>query len=306
MSEERHASFVEKAGISAVACAITSGILNPIDVTKIKLQNETKANGGAPAKYRGFLQGMGLIIREEGYQGLLRGLEPAVMREIFYGSIRLGGYEPIRNFLAGGNSAQDISLGVKYGSALLSGAIGATIANPFDLIKTRYQAVINPPKGTTGLPYQSTFEAIPYIMKHEGGPMALYKGTTVTACRAAIVTSSQVGTYDSVKNNLLKGYFGFEEGLQLHIMSAMTAGIAVTLASNPVDVIKSRYMSDAASTGARRYSSVLDCVKQTYRVDGARGFYKGVTAAYCRFGPHSFISLLLIERIRKAFGLKGM
>lgn len=309
MSEVRNATIVEKAAIGGVACAITSGFLNPIDVTKIKLQNETKANpgGGAP-KYRGFLQGMGLIVREEGFGGLLRGMEPAVLREIFYGSIRLGGYEPIRNFLAGGGNhdAADIGLGVKYGSALLSGAIGAIIANPFDLIKTRYQAVINPSKGTTGLPYKNTFEAIPYIIKNEGGLKALYKGTTVTAVRASIVTSSQIGTYDSVKNNLLKGYFKFEEGVQLHIISAMIAGISVTLASNPVDVIKSRYMSDAASTGTRRYDSIHDCVRKTYTIDGARGFYKGVTAAYCRFGPHSFISLLLIERIRKAFGFQGM
>ena len=66
-----------------------------------------------------------------------------------------------------------------------------------------------------------------------------------TIARAALVTSSQLGTYDSVKNNVLKNRFGMEEGYPVHCASAFIAGIAITLASNPADVVKSRYLADS-------------------------------------------------------------
>ena len=113
-----------------------------------------------------------------------------------------------------------------------------------------------------------------------------------TIARAALVTSSQLGTLDSVKNNVLKNRFGMEEGYPVHCASAFIAGIAITLASNPADVVKSRYLADSGGEGVRRYS-VIECVKEVWR---ERAFYKGSTAAYSRFAPHTFLSLLAVEK----------
>lgn len=66
-----------------------------------------------------------------------------------------------------------------------------------------------------------------------------------------------------------------------------------------MDVIKTRYLSD---TG-KLYSSVLDCTWKTFQHDGIRGFFKGWTAAYIRIGPHTMITLLMIEEIRSFLGM---
>jgi len=241
------------------------------------------------------------ILKTEGLRGLTRGIEPSIGREVFYSTIRIGGYEPVRNLVGGGKDTSPI---VKYSSALITGGIGAAVANPFDLVKTRFQAaVVKKGESGTGYPYGNTLAAFRHIIKHEGGAKALYKGSSPTIIRASLVTSSQLGTYDSVKNNVLKKMFGFQEGYPLHLLSAFAAGIVITLVSNPADVIKSRYMADASKGNAKKYANVLDCVKEVYR---ERAFYRGATAAYTRFAPHSFISLVGIEKVRQLFGLSGL
>lgn len=55
-----------------------------------------------------------------------------------FASIRIGLYEPVRNFVAG--KGQEAGLGKKIIAALITGAVGITVAQPTDLVKIRLQA----------------------------------------------------------------------------------------------------------------------------------------------------------------------
>ena len=297
---------LKKAFLAGGSCALSSLILNPVDVTKIRIQNATTGH----ACYKGFLDGLFSIYRSEGVRGWARGLEPSMMREMTYSSCRMGAYEPIRGLVLQltGNDAQekgDISPVVKYTSALLSGGIGAAICNPFDLVKTRFQAAF---PGQAPLAYNNTFQAFKYIVKHEKGIRGLYKGWEVTSGRAAFLTSGQLGSYDVIKNNILIGKLQMSEkenSTLLHFISAMSASVIATTAANPCDVIKSRYMADLGGK-ERRYNSLKNCFAQTLKNDGIAGFFRGWTASYWRVGPHTVISLVLFERARELFGFTSI
>lgn len=86
-----------------------------------------------------------------------------------------------------------------------------------------------------------------------------------------MLTSAQLGSYDTIKNNILIKYFGLSDGIFLHFSSSMIAGVITTTAANPLDVIKTRYMSDHM----KRFSSPVHCVAVTFKEDGIRGFFKG-------------------------------
>ena len=283
-------TVLKQAGIAGVVCAGVSAVLNPFDVTKIRLQIQTGSG-----KYQGLVSGMRLILQEEGWRGLTKGIEPSIFRELSYSTVRIGAYEPLRGLISGGSHSTDTNPAVKFFSALVSGGTGAAIANPFDLVKTRMQACMPGEK----LPYSNTSSALGLIFRTEGLTRGLYKGWVVTSTRAAILTSAQLGSYDTIKNNILVKHFGMGDGLALHLCSAMSAGIITTTAANPVDVIKTRYMSD----GAGLYKNPLACIAHTYRVDGAMGFFKGWMPSYWRLGPHTVLSLMLIERIRTMLGM---
>jgi hypothetical protein len=63
--------------------------------------------------------------------------------------------------------------------------------------------------------------------------VGLYKGWVVTSSRAAILTSAQLGSYDTIKNNVLIKSVGMHEGFMLHLIASMASGLITTTAANP-------------------------------------------------------------------------
>lgn len=181
----------------------------------------------SPWKETSFLRGLVKLVSEEGLSSLTLGLHATLLRECIYSTIRMGAYEPILKVF---NSNNDLypSPFMKYLSSLISGGLGAALANPTDLIKVQFQAATP----SQPLPFKTTFQAFQYIIK-ENGVLGLWRGSFPTIARAAVVTSSVLGSYDSIKNNLLKRYFQYEEGLQLQFICSLLAGVITILASNP-------------------------------------------------------------------------
>lgn len=287
-------SYLLKAGIAGCACAIAGALLNPLDVVKIRMQNHSPQ---VPWPERSFISGLRKLYQSEGVSGLTRGLNATILRELLYSTIRIGAYEPILhavNDMSGGDQ-QYPSPVIKYSASLLSGALGAILANPTDLIKVTFQAQL---PTSPSLPYHTSLGACRHIYQHNG-LVGLWKGWLPTMARAAVVTSAQVGSYDSIKNNLLKRYFSMTDGIPLHFVCSLLAGIITTTASNPVDVVKTRYMSDTSG----QFRSPLHCVLKTFQEGGVRIFFRvshhassrAYSAAHRRVG---FLRIVELGRIR--------
>jgi hypothetical protein len=218
--------YLLKAVISGSVCAFVAALLNPFDVVKIRMQNNSTQ---FPWLEKRFTYGIYKLYSAEGISGLCRGMNASILRELFYSSIRMGAYEPIRGLLHSDIDQNTCaSPFVKYFSSLLSGGIGAMLANPTDLVKVNFQASM-PGKE---LPYSSTLGAFRYIYSHFG-ISGLYKGTFITAFRASILNTSQLGSYDTIKNNILITSFHMNDGFYLHLISSLFASIITTTAANP-------------------------------------------------------------------------
>jgi hypothetical protein len=130
----------KRSAVAGAVCAFVSATLHPLDTVKIRLQNQAKSNT-ATLKYKGTFSGISVILREEGVAGLFKGIFPSMLRELFYSSLRIGSYEPIRELISGNRSSLETPPVLKFIAAFLAGGGGAAIANPFDLLKTQFQAV---------------------------------------------------------------------------------------------------------------------------------------------------------------------
>ena len=199
--------------------------MNPLDVVKIRMQNNSAEY---PWTEKSFLRGLFKIYKEEGRFGLSRGMHATILRELCYSTTRLGAYEPILRLISASENKGSPSVMVKYLASMMSGALGASMANPTDLIKVRFQA--NMPGQQ--LPYNSLSGAARHIVAHSG-VAGLWRGSTPTIARAAVLTSAQLGSYDSIKNNVLKEHFHLQDGVMLHLFCSLLAGIITTTASNP-------------------------------------------------------------------------
>eukprot|EP00795_Rhopilema_esculentum_P009542 gene9542-17288_t len=305
MVENENATRFALSGISCMSAGI---VTNPIDVIKVRLQldNELSASKSifADRKYRGFFQGGIRIVQEEGVRGLYKGVYASALREGVYSTIRLGLYEPFKE-LFGEKDRSKTPLYKKIMSGALSGSIGSAIANPTDLVKIRLQAEGKLEPGQTPR-YKSTFDAFAQISRKEG-VRGLWRGVGPTVQRAAIITASQIPSYDHTKHALLNNKV-MHEGLRLHFVSSMVAGLVCAIVTSPVDVIKTRIMNQKimAKENGLLYKSTLDCLYKTLKFEGILGLYKGFIPNWMRIGPHTIITFLIFEQLRKIAGLKPL
>ena len=51
--------------------------------------------------------------------------------------------------------------------------------------------------------------------------------------RAAVLTSAQLGSYDTIKHNVIAKYLHLPEVLLLHFSSSLLAGLITTTMTNP-------------------------------------------------------------------------
>lgn len=239
MHKSKEESYLSKALISGSVCAFIASLLNPFDVVKIRIQNNSQL---FPWPEKGMMRGLILLWKMEGIQGWCRGVNASILRELLYSSIRIGAYEPILHTLyplthsssgSLSDSSQYASPFLKYFCGLLSGGIGSALANPTDLVKVQFQAHI--PHTSPPLPFTTTINAFRYHLTHHG-VSGLYKGWMITSTRSAILTSAQIGSYDTIKNNILRKKFQFQDGYGLHFISAMLTGLITTTAANPGDI----------------------------------------------------------------------
>ncbi|KAJ3176545.1 hypothetical protein HDU87_005239 [Geranomyces variabilis] len=295
-------SLLPKILLAGCSNMIAACFTNPFDLVKVRQQlSHTTVSSSltatttthSPNWYTTLVN----LVRTEGMRSVYKGLSASLLREGTYSGIRMGGYDACKAAIlaATGDGEKRRSggggLAVKLGGGMASGMIGAAIANPADLLKVRMQT----PNATGSLAQHFT-----NIIRTEGGIKGLYRAVGPTVVRAGILTSSQLGTYDFVKYLLLEDFPNiFREGFATHLAASGAAGFVCSAVSAPVDVVKTRIMADKA----HKYRGSLHCVATVFYQEGVFAFYRGFAMSFLRLWPHSVLSLLAFEQLRKLSGI---
>ena len=179
---------------------------------------------------------------------------------------------------------------MKIVAGMGSGAVAAGLCNPTDLVKTKMQAA-----GAVG----KTSITITKEVFQEEGIRGLWKGTTPSMARAALLTAAQCATYDEVKL-LFTRQFGWEDGIGTHLAVSGVAGLVTTTVTAPVDMVKTNMFVN------KGYSGPWDCVKDIYSRMGVRGLFKGWGANWARQGPMTTLVFVVNEAIRPMMGLGSL
>lgn len=230
-----------------------------------------------------------------GAPALYAGLGAALARAATYSAVRVGGYERARGAIAGQTGLPESAGVVKAAAGAAAGAAGALVGAPFELAKTRMQAA---PPGA----YRHLGDA---LLRAAGGPdglAGLWRGGVPAVARAAVVNAAQLGVYDGAKGWLRAagGWGPGGGGWGLEVCAAAVSGVVTTTVSSPADVLKTRMMVEGGGRGLA--ATALGLV----RAEGARGLFRGWTAAYLRLGPQTALALCLYERLRQLAGFDGL
>ncbi|GLC46282.1 hypothetical protein PLESTB_000994600 [Pleodorina starrii] len=309
LATAKKATLAQELLISGISVGGATIATNPLDVIKTRLQLHSSA--GATGERPGLLRTGVTLVREEGALSLTSGMSPAVVRGFLYGGMRLGLYGPCRDALqtvasesSSGNTHSTAgaaaaappqglaALGLKAAAGTISGAVAAGLTSPTELIKTRLQA--------KGCEAGSAWGVMRQVVA-EGGVLALWRGSVPSTARAALLTASQLATYDTVKRDVMS-YTGWGDCLTTHFTSSCITGLVTTTVTNPADVLKTRMFV----AGGARARGITQTAVDVVRSDGLAGFFKGWTANYARLGPQTVIIFLISETMRNVLGLQGL
>ena len=296
-----------------MASMIAGFATHPLDLIKVRmqLQGEVTASpalsyaidGGrvhaeavAPRRPGPFSVGLS-VARSEGVQALYSGVSATVLRQFLYSSTRLGLYEYLKNeWRDPTQQGSGLPLYQKVTAALVAGASGAVVGNPADLAMVRMQA-----DGRLPLYERRNYTGVGnalFRMVKQDGVLSLWTGSAPTVTRAMLVTAAQLATYDQIKDAVTEHHL-VPEGLATQVVASCGAGVLTSVASNPIDVVKTRVMNmKVAAGGTPPYKGALDCAVKTVRAEGPMALYKGFIPTVTRQGPFAIIMFLSLEQIK--------
>ncbi|XP_057415077.1 mitochondrial uncoupling protein 5-like [Lotus japonicus] len=300
--------FVE----GGIASMIAGCSTHPLDLIKVRMQlqgeaqsqnlrpslafNPTSTHPPPPAAARPGPIAVGVkLVQQEGFAALFSGVSATVLRQLLYSSTRMGLYDMMKKKWSNPNGTMPLTN--KIAAGLIAGGIGAAVGNPADVAMVRMQADGRLPPAQRRN-YKSVVDAITRMVKDEG-VTSLWRGSSLTVNRAMLVTASQLASYDQFKEMILeRGLMG--DGLGTHVTASFSAGFVAAVASNPVDVIKTRVMNMKVEPGAAPpYSGAIDCALKTVRAEGPMALYKGFIPTISRQGPFTVVLFVTLEQVRK-------
>ncbi|KAJ4424519.1 Mitochondrial dicarboxylate transporter [Gnomoniopsis sp. IMI 355080] len=260
---------------------------HPMDLVKVRLQMRS---GTMPSSMLGTFQ---YILKNDGFLGLYAGLSASLLRQITYSTTRFGIYEEVKARLTKRNDGKQPSFPVLVAISSASGFIGGISGNAADITNVRMQgdAMLPPEKRRN---YKHALDGM-IRMAREEGLMSWFRGVLPNSTRAAVMTASQLASYDTFKKMLL-WYTPMTDNLATHFTASFLAGVTAATATAPVDVIKTRVMSASGKS-----IGIGTLLRELFAKEGAAWMFKGWVPSFLRLGPQTICTFIFLEMHRKAY-----
>lgn len=158
----------------------------------------------------------------------------------------------------------------------MAASLGSSVAGvPQEVIKQRL---------VTGI-YPNFRTAVGTILRTKG-PLGFYEGGGATITRNLPFVVITFCSFDAYSRRLLARK---PEGSTLTTAESLFGGVSSALigglATQPIDVIKTRLMTQGAVAGAVPYTGVVDCVRTMLATEGAGVFLAGLRPRMAYLGP---------------------
>ncbi|XP_033943735.1 solute carrier family 25 member 45 [Pseudochaenichthys georgianus] len=271
----------------SISGALGLAVGHPVDTVKVRLQ--------AHSAYKGIFHCIAKTYSAEGLHGFFKGMAFPVMTTGINNSIIFGSYSNALDYLTQSqlsdrNQGKDPSAAHVFAAGCFSGFVQVFVCVPIDLVKVRLQGQ------TTTARYRGPVHCVATILKEEG-PRGLFRGGLALAMRDIPCFGLYFLPYEVTRKALTES--GKEPGTFAILMAGGVAGVVTWAFATPMDVVKARLQMSGA--GGREYSGVLHCMRVSFREEGVRVFFKGLTLNSLRAFPVNAVTFLTYESLMKLF-----
>jgi hypothetical protein len=141
------------------------------------------------------------MYQREGFKSWFKGMQPTIQGIIPYAGVNFGTYETLKFYLPKNPETGETGTVWKLLAGGVAGAIGQTVAYPWDVLRRRMQTAGFAP-GVAEVEYSGTFRALRTIIQREG-VAALYRGISINFWKVCPAVSMGFTVYEYMKSTLV-------------------------------------------------------------------------------------------------------
>ncbi|OWF34946.1 mitochondrial folate transporter/carrier-like isoform X2 [Mizuhopecten yessoensis] len=283
------------AGVSGGVIATL--ILHPLDLVKIRFQvHEGAVATVSRPKYKGILDAFLQIARKDGVTGIYRGVVPNVWGAGISWGFYFLFYNSIKTWMQDGDTQMNLGPVKHMLAASEAGLLTLILTNPIWVVKTRMCLQYETP-ATSSKMYKGMFDALYRIFNAEGF-RGLYRGF-LPGVFGISHGAVQFMAYEEMKSryNIHKDRpVDYRLKSLDYIVFAALSKIIAASTTYPYQVIRARLQDQH-----RHYAGNIDIIRQIFRHEGWRGFYKGLFPSLLRVTPACCITFVVYENFISHF-----
>lgn len=268
-----------------VGGAVQVLIGQPFDLVKVRLQT---------GQFRSVQEAVRSTIQNEGVKAFYKGTLAPLVGVGACVSVQFYGFHEAKRQLLRYSNTPTLTMGQVYLAGAFSGLVNTPITAPVEQLRiiSQTQKSLLGPREILRSVYASH------------GLRGVFRGFGITLARECQAYGTWFLTYEFLMQNAIR-----TRGITRELISTpelmvygAVAGEALWLSSYPLDVIKSRIQSDALGAASRYQGKWLAVIQHIVRVDGLRGFWRGIGPALVRAVPCSAGTFATVELTLRLLG----
>lgn len=301
---------------SCTGALLTSIMVTPLDVVKIRLQAQSNPNPKGkyfvysnglmdhicvceeegnkawykkPGHFNGTLDAFLKIIRNEGVISLWSGLPPTLVMAVPATIIYFTSYEQLSAILKSKLGESESHIPIIAGTVARFGAV--TVISPLELIRTKVQA--------TKFSYNELHLFVSNKVSQDGW-LSLWRGWAPTLLRDVPFSAMYWYNYEVLKKWLCAKYGLYEPTFMINFTSGALSGSFAAVATLPFDVVKThkqtllwRYESQNISKLPRMSTWII--MKNIIAKNGFSGLFAGLIPRLVKIAPACAIMISTYE-----------
>ncbi|KAF3765521.1 hypothetical protein M406DRAFT_78329 [Cryphonectria parasitica EP155] len=293
----------------ALAGGVSRTATAPLDRIKVALLVATGATNGG-----GGVKSIGAAVRElykaGGIRTFFAGNGLNVLKIMPETAIKFGSYEAAKRTLAtleGHSDPTKINPYSKFVAGGFAGMAAQACVYPVDTLKFRLQCetVQGGPTGNALLVQTARKMVV------EGGFRSAYRGLTMGLVGMFPYSAIDMGTFEFLKKSYTiqkARYYGIHEedaapgNLITGFIGACSGAFGAT-AVYPINVLRTRLQTQGTRMHPPTYTGIWDVTCKTWKNEGFRGMYKGLTPNLLKVAPALSITWVVYESSKRTMGL---
>ncbi|KAK0613897.1 mitochondrial carrier domain-containing protein [Immersiella caudata] len=308
----------------AVSGAVSRTATAPLDRLKVYLLVNTKTSGtvAVSAAKQGkplvalrnaggpIVDAVTSLWKAGGFRTFFAGNGLNVVKIMPESAIRFGSYEASKRFLAayeGHNDPTQISTVSKFVAGGMGGMTAQFCVYPIDTLKFRLQCETV----DGGLKGNALLIETAKNMWKDGGFRAAYRGLGLGLIGMFPYSAIDIGTFELLKKTYTRTkarYYGIHEedatmgNVATAALGATSGALGATIVY-PLNVLRTRLQTQGTAMHPPTYTGIVDVATKTFRNEGVRGLYKGLTPNLFKVAPALSITWVCYENMKKLLQL---